>query len=116
MREGIAQHIDIMPSVLGLLRHDEPYLAFGCDLFHTPADSTWAVNYNNGIYQYVKHDLLLQLDGTSGKAHALYELSDSLLQHNLLGLREEQPQMERELRAIIQQYMSRMNEDRLTAE
>ena len=115
-RPTIAQQTDILPSVLGLLGYDRPYVAFGCDLFHTPADSTWAVNYNNGIYQYVKHDLLLQLDGTSGKAHALYELSDSLLQHNLLGLREEQPQMERELRAIIQQYMSRMNEDRLTAE
>ena len=115
-RPAIAQQTDILPSVLGLLGYDRSYVAFGCDLFHTPADSTWAVNYNNGIYQYVKHDLLLQLDGTSGKAHAIYELSDSLLQHNLLGLREEQPQMERELRAIIQQYMSRMNEDRLTAE
>jgi len=113
MREAIAQHIDIMPSVLGLLNHNEPYLAFGCDLFHTPADSTWAVNYNNGIYQYVKHNRLLQF-GTM-HTHAVYDLTDSLLQHNLIN---EEPQlqasMERELKAIIQQYMSRMNEDRLT--
>ena len=112
-RSSIAQQTDILPSVLGLLGYDRPFVAFGCDLFHTPADSTWAVNYNNGVYQYVKHDLLLQLDGTSGQARAVYELSDSLLQHNLLNQRPEQPQMERELRAIIQQYMSRMNEDRL---
>lgn len=112
MREGIAQHIDIMPSVLGLLRHDEPYLAFGCDLFHTPADSTWAVNYNNGIYQYVKHNRLLQFDGM--QTRAVYALSDSLLEHNLLGTEPLQTQMEWELKAIIQQYMSRMNEDRLT--
>jgi phosphoglycerol transferase MdoB-like AlkP superfamily enzyme len=111
---AIAQQTDILPTVLGLLGYDQPYLAFGCDLFATPPDSTWAVNYNNGVYQYVKHDLLLQLDGATGKAHALYELSDSLLQRNLLGQRPEQPQMERELRAIVQQYMSRMNEDRLT--
>ena len=112
-RSSIAQQTDILPSVLGLLGYDRPFVAFGCDLFHTPADSTWAVNYNNGVYQYVKHDLLLQLDGTSGQARAVYELSDSLLQHNLLHQHPEQPQMERELRAIIQQYMSRMNEDRL---
>ncbi len=113
MREAIAQHIDIMPSVLGLLNHNEPYLAFGCDLFHTPADSTWAVNYNNGLYQYVKHNRLLQF-GTM-HTHAVHALTDSLLQHNLIN---EEPQlqasMERELKAIIQQYMSRMNEDRLT--
>lgn len=111
MREGIAQHIDIMPSVLGLLNHDEPYFAFGCDLFHTPADSTWAVNYNNGIYQYVKHDRLLQFDGT--QTRAVYELSDSLLEHNLLDAEPIQASMERELKAIIQQYMARMNENRL---
>ena len=113
-RKGIAQQIDIMPSVLGLLGYDKPFVAFGCDLFHTPADSTWAVNYNNGIYQYAKHNLLLQLNSETGKATALYELTDSLLQHNIIGQRSEQPQMERELKAIIQQYMSRMNEDRLT--
>lgn len=111
MRKGIAQHIDIMPSVLGLLNHDEPYFAFGCDLFHTPADSTWAVNYNNGIYQYVKHNRLLQFDGVHTRA--FYELSDSLLEHNLLDTEPIQTSMERELKAIIQQYMVRMNENRL---
>ena len=113
MRESIAQHIDIMPSVLGLLNHNEPYLAFGCDLFHTPADSTWAVNYSNGFYQYVKHGRLLQFGGMH--THAVYALTDSLLQHNIMGQEPQlQASMERELKAIIQQYMSRMNEDRLT--
>lgn len=111
MREGIAQHIDIMPSVLGLLNHDDSYFAFGCDLFHTPADSTWAVNYNNGIYQYVKHNRLLQFDGV--QTCAVYELNDSLLQQNLGGTDSLQERMERELKAIIQQYMARMNENRL---
>jgi len=111
-RESIAQHIDIMPSILGLLHHSEPYLAFGCDLFNTPADSTWAVNYISGIYQYLKHGLLLQFDGE--RTRAVYALSDSLLQHNLLESEPKQASMERELKAIIQQYMARMNENRLT--
>ena len=112
--EGIAQHIDIMPSVLGLLHHDTPYLAFGCDLFHTPVDSTWAVNYTGGIYQYVKHNRLLQFDGQ--QTRALYALGDSLLERNLVGTDSLQAPMERELKAIIQQYMSRMNENRLAVD
>ena len=111
-RRGIAQHTDIMPTVLGLLGYCKPYVAFGTDLFATPADSTWAVNYNNGIYQYAREGLLLQFDGT--QTRALYALSDSLLRHNLVGTRPEQTHMERHLKAIIQQYMSRMNENRLT--
>ena len=109
--EKIAQQIDIMPTVLGMLGYDEPYLAFGCDLFHTPADSTWAVNYLNGIYQYVKHGHVLQFDGQHTRA--VYALNDSLMQHNLLGRVPQQAQMEREVKAIIQQYMTRMNQDRL---
>ena len=54
MRDAIAQQIDIMPTVLGYLGYDRPYVAFGCDLFNTEPQDTWAVNYLNGIYQYVK--------------------------------------------------------------
>lgn len=111
--DAVAQHTDIMPSVLGLLGSERPYVAFGCDLFSTPPDSTWAVNYLTGTYQYVKHQLLLQYDPVADKTRAVYQLSDSLLQNNIVGQRPEQASMERELRAIIQQYMSRMNGDKL---
>ena len=111
MQDKIAQQIDILPTLMGMLHYDEPYLGFGIDLFNTPAEDTWAVNYLGGIYQYVKHGLLLQFDGT--KTRAVYELSDSLLQHNLAGKKPQQPLMERELKAIIQQYMERMTQDRL---
>ena len=111
MQDKIAQQIDILPTVMGLLHYDEPYFGFGIDVLKTPAEHTWAVNYLNGIYQYVKQGLLLQFDGTSTRA--VYELKDSLLQHNVAGQRPQQPQMERELKAIIQQYMERMTQDRL---
>lgn len=38
---------------------------------------------------------------------------DKLLKHNLLGEVADQQQMEDELKAIIQQYMTRMNNDEL---
>ena len=111
MVDAIAQQTDIMPTILNHLGYDQPYLSFGKDLLTTPADSTWAVNYLNGIYQYVKYGYVLQFDGK--KTHAVYSLDDSLMKHNLVGHVAEQRQMERELKAIIQQYMERMTENRL---
>ena len=107
----IAQQIDILPTVMGMLHYPDPYFGFGIDLMNTPADSTWAVNYLNGIYQYVKHGHLLQFDGQHTRA--VYSLTDSMMKHNLAGHLPQQPQMERELKAIIQQYMERMTQDRL---
>lgn len=109
--DKIAQQIDILPTVMGMLHYPKPYFAFGIDLLNTPAADTWAVNYLNGIYQYVKHGHVLQFDGQQSRA--LYSLSDSLMQHNVLGQLPQQQQMERELKAIIQQYMERMTQDRL---
>ncbi len=111
MRDAIAQQTDIMPTLLGHLGYDRPYLSFGVDLLATPADSTWAVNYLEGTYQYVKHGYVLQFDGQ--ETRAVYSLSDSLMRHNLVGRVPQQQQMERELKAIIQQYMERMTENRL---
>ena len=109
--DKIAQQIDILPTVMGMLHYPKPYFAFGIDLLNTPAADTWAVNYLNGIYQYVKHGHVLQFDGQQSRS--LYSLSDSLMQHNVLGQLPQQQQMERELKAIIQQYMERMTQDRL---
>jgi len=111
MENKIAQQIDILPTVMGLLGYDEPYFGFGIDLFRTEAEDTWAVNYLNGIYQYVKHGHVLQFDGT--QTRAVYALTDSLMKQNLVGKVPQQAQMERELKAIIQQYMERMTHDRL---
>ena len=111
IQEKVAQQIDILPTVMGMLNYKKPYFGFGIDLLNTPADSTWAVNYLNGIYQYVKHGHVMQFDGQQVKA--VYALNDSLMKHDLAGQLPQQPQMERELKAIIQQYMERMTEDRL---
>ena len=111
MQDKIAQQIDILPTVMGMLHYDQPYFGFGIDLFNTAAEDTWAVNYLNGIYQYVKHGHVLQFDGE--RTTAIYALLDSLMQHNLLNDNPQTKEMEREVKAIIQQYMERMTQDRL---
>ena len=110
--DKIAQQIDILPTVLGMLHYQKPFFAFGIDVLNTPAEDTWAVNYLNGIYQYVKYGHVLQFDGQQTKA--VYALSDSLMKQNLIGKIPQQPQMECELKAIIQQYMTRMTQDKLS--
>ena len=111
MEDKVAQQIDILPTVLGMLGYSKPYVAFGIDVLNTPANDTWAVNYLNGIYQYVKYGYVLQFDGKDTKG--VYQLTDRLMRHNLKGKVPQQAQMERELKAIIQQYMMRMTQNKL---
>lgn len=111
--QKIAEQIDIMPTVLGLLGYKKPYFAFGNNLLTTDAQHTFAVNYNNGIYQYLKGDYMMQFDGK--KVIAMYKFkTDIMLVHNLVGKVKEQTIMEKELKAIIQQYMESISNDKLT--
>jgi phosphoglycerol transferase MdoB-like AlkP superfamily enzyme len=112
VRPGIAQQIDIMPTVLGLVGYDRPYVAFGQDLMAVPPDSTWTVNYSGGIYQYLQGDTIVQFDGN--RVTGTYDLAtDPLMQRPLPSA---PPTYVERLKAIIQQYMSRMVGDRLTAD
>lgn len=109
----IAQQIDIMPTVLDYLGYDLPFVSFGKSLLRTNADKSFAVNYNNGIYQLIKDDYMLQFDGKT--TIGMYNFkNDRLLQHNQKGNVLQQSEMEHFLKAIIQQYMQRMNTDQIT--
>ena len=112
----IAQQIDIMPTVLHSLNYDKEFVAFGKSLVNTTADESFAVNYINNIYQYYKGKYMLQFDGNAAKA--LYNVrEDKLLKENLVDkLPATVQQMEKELKAIIQQYMYRMMNNKLVAE
>ena len=111
----VMQQASIMPTIMGILGFDKPYLAFGCDIMNTPPANTWAFNYNNGIYQLIMGDLMMQHTGSQVKAVYRFK-TDPMLRHNLAGKLPQQPAMEKLLKALIQQYMSRMNENRLMAD
>jgi arylsulfatase A-like enzyme len=111
IRDGIAQQTDILPTMLNLVGYDKPYMAFGCDLLNTPAEETWAVNYLDGVYQYCQGDHVLQFDGE--KTIGLYELKDYKMERNLLDNAQQKEEMERKVKAIVQQYMTRMIDNRL---
>ncbi len=105
-KDGTMQQIDIMPTILGLLGYDKPYIAFGNDLTKMPDEKTFAVNSNNGIFQLFRNGHLLQFDGEVPIALYNYH-SDPMLTENLL----EKVDCEKDLmflKSFIQQYMERM--------
>lgn len=115
-REGIAQQIDIMPTVLNYLGYPNPYLAFGIDLLNTPVQEQWAVINTSSAYQFVKGDYMIQFDGGTNKLLSAYNYkTDRLLKNNILDGTHKSHfmKMERQLKAIIQSYMQRMTDNAL---
>lgn len=111
--EDLAQQIDIMPSILGYLNYPKPFLAFGRNLFDSKQEP-FVINYTANTYQLFMGDYLYLFDGV--KATGLFQFkTDRLLSENILGKYPDvELRMERKVKAIIQQYNSRMIEDKLT--
>jgi phosphoglycerol transferase MdoB-like AlkP superfamily enzyme len=110
-----AAQVDIMPSLLNLLHYDEPFVAFGENIFETSSQS-FAVTYLNGIYQLIRQPYVLEFNGE--KSLALYHVEDDvMMSRNLIDEEKDQVAlMERLLKAYIQQYYNRLIENRMTAE
>lgn len=111
-KDELAQQIDIMPSILGYLNYGKPFVAFGRNIFDSNT-KPFVVNYTNGCYQLYLDSLALIFDGS--KTLGLYNIkTDLMLAKNLQNeLPDAVKQMEGKLKAIVQQYNSRMIEDKL---
>ena len=110
---GIIQHTDIMPTLLGWMGYDRPFVAFGKNVLETNPEDAWAFNWN-AVPTLVMGRYFMMTDGE--KVSALYDYkADPVQEHNLLntGL-PEQERMERLLMAITQQYVERMQGNELT--
>ena len=109
-----AQHIDILPTVLDYLNFDRPFVGFGKSLFDEETPD-FAITYTNSVYQLIYKDNLLFSDGEKTIGIFSYE-TDPLLEKNILNEASEAENMEKFLKALIQQYNNRMIDDRLLAE
>lgn len=114
MTNELVQQVDILPTVLGHLNYDQPYVSFGRDVFGD--EEPFVFNYLNNTYQAFMGDYLLQFDGN--KSIGLYNFkTDKTISNNLLAsLPEVVNKMELRLKAFIQQYNNRMVDDELTVE
>lgn len=111
----IMSQTHIMPTILGLLGYDRPYIAFGQDVLNTKPEDTFAFNYvpGNGYYQFMQDDWMLQFDGKK-LIHAYKFKEDTLQQHDI---KEKCPEVYvKRLKSVIQQYMYRMNHNKMKCE
>jgi len=103
MDSTFTQQIDIMPSVLDYLHYPSPYYGFGNSVFDT-TQSHFVFTYNNDEFQLIENNYSFGFNGQ--KATDLFQInSDSLLQHNLVGLDTARTRkMEQTSKAIIQTF------------
>jgi phosphoglycerol transferase MdoB-like AlkP superfamily enzyme len=110
--EKVVQQIDILPSVLDYLKYKGKVITFGHSVFDTTALKI-NVTFINDNYQIVRGDYALEFDGKV--SHALFNYkTDPLLKTNLIDIkRKEATDMEKILKAVIQQYNTRMINNKL---
>ena len=118
-QQRVVEQADVMPTVLSYLHYDQPYLAFGKDMLSTDPEKTHALHWvasSNG-YEFVKGDYVIEFDGKAVTAAYAYR-TDPLLKHNILKTmpKDVLTQMTKEMKSMIQQYMQRMNNDKLVVE
>lgn len=113
MVNNVAQQTDILPTIMGILNYDEPFVAFGQNAIDQRKEQ-YAVNYINGVYHVFYREYLLMFDGE--KSIGLYDIkSDRMMKSNLLGQHESlRAELETKAKGFIQQYNNRMIDNCLT--
>lgn len=110
----IIQQIDIMPTTLGYLKYNKPFLAYGNNVLDSTQDKNlFAFQYSGG-YRWFQGDYLLLSDGQ--KPGSLYNWkADRFLQTNLAPQKPDTlAVIEAKLKAFIQQYNNRLIGNQLT--
>ena len=92
-----------MPTLLGLMGNDEPYFAFGRDIFGEHESEPISVSYDNNMFQAITAEYLVLFD--EHQIVAVYALDDVRHEHNLKD-EVDTTSIEQSLKANIQSYYS----------
>lgn len=114
----LMQQIDITPTLLGILNYQKPYFSFGKNVFDdSPNYVNYVFNDRNGTSMYYLDDLMIEY--RNNELIGIYKFKEDFsLKNNLVSKKDQFSQipfMERQMRAILQQYIVRMKGNRLTA-
>lgn len=104
---GTTQQTDIFPTILDYLNYDKPIIAFGTSILNDSSQRV-ALQYVNGLYQITSGKYSLLFDGDSSTS--LYNNEEDP-QHKQNIIKTEPviaDKLETTIKAIIQQYTSRM--------
>lgn len=113
-RDEVAQQLDIMPTVLGYLNYDKPYLAFGFDVNKNKNSDRFAVNYHNGFYQLHTDKYFLIFDGE--KTIGLYDIVKNDNVNIMNENKDVVAELEPKIKVFLQQLTVRLIDDKLTVE
>ena len=109
----IVQQMDIMPTVLSMLKYNKNYISFGKNMLDTTTGH-FAINYINNTYQVIEGDYVLQYRNEKVIGFYNYE-KDQLMKNNLISKHSDnQNNMGNIIKAFIQQYNYRMINNELT--
>ncbi|MCQ2289445.1 MAG: LTA synthase family protein [Muribaculaceae bacterium] len=114
----LMQQTDITPTLLGILNYSKPYFSFGKDaLDESPSYVNYVFNDRNGTSMYYLDDLMIEYRNNT--LIGIYEFrKDFSLKNNLIAKKDQfkqLPYMQRQMEAILQQYITRMKSNKLTA-
>lgn len=113
VNNDLVEQIDIMPSILGYLNYDKPFIAFGRNTFDS-SNEPFVITYTSSTYQLMMGDYLYLYNGLKGVGIYDYK-NDVMLTKNIIGQQPDvEAKMEAKVKAIIQQYNNRMIGDKLT--
>ena len=109
--EKVVQQSDIIPTVLELAGYTGPYTCIGDPLLGN--EGGFSITYLNGTYQMITAGFLLQFDGE--QVLGLYDPDeDPLLENDLSDdFPDVRIDLERKLKAILQQYIDAMLNNKL---
>lgn len=116
-KKGVAAQIDIMPTILGYLNYDLPYVAFGQNLLDSTNMDRGTLTDNNNTIQWFQDSIMYCFN--SSECKAVYNLTDdATLSTNLIEQSDTTKiaAIRKRMTAIVQQYYNRMSQNDLTVE
>ncbi len=108
--DKVMQHIDIMPTLLGMLNYDKPYFAFGKDHFDsTESKGHFAVNFSNGAFNFTTDKYYYLFNEKEVLAKIDYR-KDPLGKNNLISAKTaEDIESIKRFKAFLQEYYLHVN-------
>ncbi len=108
--DKIMQHIDIMPTLLGMLDYDKPYFAFGNDHFDTKAAKDhFAINFSNSAFNFTTDSYYYMFNEKDIISKIDYR-KDPLGKNNLIGSKTKHDDEQiKKFKAFVQEYYSHLH-------
>ena len=103
------QQIDILPSVLGYLKYDKPFFAFGRNIFDNTS-TDFAINYLNDSYQWIEGNHTFICDATNRGEYFQYRDASQ----QILETKSDSSAIHKKLNAFVQQYNSALINNKMT--